>query len=408
MRPGSTSPNSRPDEVLHNQTFNKGRGGKSKSTTYVVQGFVKPRLRKIIGYFAVVAFGAVLAALLMETLLRVFTPDVIDVGARVKANLYSPDPVLGWVMKSNFEGIEEKKEFRVTTRINERGFRDDSYAEGSPESSFRILALGDSFTYGYGVEHDETYLELLEVALNAPPTASRDYRVYNVAVPGYSLREYSTFLKTSWVEFDPDLIIIGIGSNDHTDSVLPHPKYDVADGYLVSYKGNGDQDSNNTDPVLRVKIFLYKHFYVYRLLPETKRRVTDNREARRFEGQIESKVEEAWRQASGYLDQILEVAQQNSIPLVLIYIPHRSQVHPGLRVDFHIDTRLFDDFDQRIEEYSADRSVLYVNTLPEFVEQANRGETLYFVQTDAHWNVNGHRAAANMIYDALQQLLTAK
>ena len=118
---------------------------------------------------------------------------------------------------------------------------------------------------------------------------------------------------------------------------------------------------------------------------------------------IKNRVGEAWEEASERLDQISRLSRENDIRLVLVFIPHRSQVHLGLPADAHIISDYFSDLDRRLENYCCEKDICFVNLLPYFVEGAYKGETLYYQESDAHWNPNGHKYAAMAIYDFLIQ-----
>jgi len=45
---------------------------------------------------------------------------------------------------------------------------------------------------------------------------------------------------------------------------------------------------------------------------------------------------------------------------------------------------------------------------PHLTNASGKGEQLYYIVTDAHWNPNGHELAARVIYDFLVQEFFAK
>jgi lysophospholipase L1-like esterase len=86
-------------------------------------------------------------------------------------------------------------------------------AEASP-ASFRILCIGDSNTYGTGVERSEAYPAQLERLLNERSGAAR-VEVTNLGVPGSNSSQVLHRLPR-YVEIDePDLVIVLIGVNDY-------------------------------------------------------------------------------------------------------------------------------------------------------------------------------------------------
>ena len=80
-----------------------------------------------------------------------------------------PDPALarGLIFPPRAALTYELFEFSFTARINAFGFRDVEVAERAPPGRLRVLALGDSFTFGWGVELEDTWVKRVEAALRA-------------------------------------------------------------------------------------------------------------------------------------------------------------------------------------------------------------------------------------------------
>jgi lysophospholipase L1-like esterase len=82
------------------------------------------------------------------------------------------------------------------------------------EGSFRILCVGDSNTYGTGVERVETYPAQLQRFLNETPGTTR-LQVTNLGVPGSNSAQVRNRLPQYLELYDPDLVIVLIGVNDY-------------------------------------------------------------------------------------------------------------------------------------------------------------------------------------------------
>ena len=50
----------------------------------------------------------------------------------------------------------------VDVNINSKSLRDYEYAYTKPKDVYRILVLGDSFTFGWGVPFENTFSKVLE------------------------------------------------------------------------------------------------------------------------------------------------------------------------------------------------------------------------------------------------------
>ena len=159
-------------------------------------------------------FAIFLCFLLLELGIRFFYP-VINVSVLDK-EIFRRDDVLGYVLKPNIDITKENVGKIFTTRSNSNGLRNDQdYNKGGHPNSFRILGLGDSVTYGFGVNIEDTYLKILESKLNKVPEKSRrKYEVINAAFPGWSIAQELLFLVTEGMEYKPDLVTVGFVDDD--------------------------------------------------------------------------------------------------------------------------------------------------------------------------------------------------
>jgi hypothetical protein len=96
--------------------------------------------------------------------------------------------------------------------LNAEGFRGENFREDKPEGVYRIITLGDSWTFGTGVGQFQTYPALLEAELNRLDR-HKTYEVYNLSVPGYSSYHGALLIRPA-LDLNPDLIIIGYAMNE--------------------------------------------------------------------------------------------------------------------------------------------------------------------------------------------------
>jgi hypothetical protein len=99
----------------------------------------------------------------------------------------------------------------VLVETNSLGFREREYPLKRIPGVRRVAVIGDSYTFGVGVEFLDTYSKRLEEQLNRSwgPT-----EVINFGVSGYNtVTELATFRETA-AQFRPDLVIVGYVLND--------------------------------------------------------------------------------------------------------------------------------------------------------------------------------------------------
>ncbi len=101
-----------------------------------------------------------------------------------------------------------------TLEINADGLRDSvTYAEERSPQSVRIVGIGDSGMFGWNLDQDRNYLDVLEANLNAR-TNGVAYEVLNLAVPGYNTQLEVECLRDKGLKYKPDMVIVGWCEND--------------------------------------------------------------------------------------------------------------------------------------------------------------------------------------------------
>lgn len=109
---------------------------------------------------------------------------------------------------------------------NQFGYREREFIVPKPPGIFRVMVLGDSFTYGYGLDAEDAYTRVAENILRGKLGPSVE--VLNFSLPGYSTLVEAEILKKYIEMVAPDLIVIGFCFND--------PLMPAADDYVESGK----------------------------------------------------------------------------------------------------------------------------------------------------------------------------
>jgi lysophospholipase L1-like esterase len=119
-------------------------------------------------------------------------------------------------------GIRERT--RWVLRTNAKGFGGPEVPYGPHPGTYRVLCMGDSSTFGWGVESEEAYPSLLGEELRRRHPGVR-VEVVNLGVCGYSSQQGKVLLEREGVRYEPDLVTISYGSNDW--SRVPEPYDEV-------------------------------------------------------------------------------------------------------------------------------------------------------------------------------------
>lgn len=97
--------------------------------------------------------------------------------------------------------------------LNSHGFRDTDFPDQKASSTFRIICLGDSWTFGANVGQEEAYPQRLRALLGQEFPAAH-FQVFNLGVLGYSSYQGLELLRRKIIDLAPDLVVIAFVMND--------------------------------------------------------------------------------------------------------------------------------------------------------------------------------------------------
>jgi lysophospholipase L1-like esterase len=162
------------------------------------------------------ALAVVLTLAAVEGGLRTFTA-LSDRGLR---GIHQARPDRPWLYGLR-PGVERRlgEPRPATYRINSAGFRDRERGAAPTADRFRILVLGDSLSFGYGVEGEESFPAQIEsLATSRAPEAHIE--VLNHGVGGYNPYNEAALLEDIGESLEPDLVLVQFCINDLNDPTL--------------------------------------------------------------------------------------------------------------------------------------------------------------------------------------------
>lgn len=171
------------------------------------------RIKTIVSNILIFSFSLLAGFGIAEGYFRIFNPQPI------RPAVFQVDPVYGLKMAPGLKGYNKEKEYIQRFSLNSLGFRDKEHTAKKADNVFRIICLGDSFTWGAGVEEDKTYPRELERNLNGNAINIK-YEVFNWGVSAWGTSQQFLCLKEQALSYNPDLVILQYyKGNDFLDNM---------------------------------------------------------------------------------------------------------------------------------------------------------------------------------------------
>jgi lysophospholipase L1-like esterase len=250
----------------------------------------------------------------------------------------------------------------VDVNINSWGFRDRKYDIEKPAGTVRILMLGDSVTFGWGVAAEDTVAKKLEAKLNATPGLS-PVEVINAGVGNYNtVMEVLSFVERD-AALKPDVVVLNYFIND----AEPVPtRHDI--GLLERS---------------------YAAVYFMGRLDILKRQYFGKEDWHKYYAELYQENFDGWRQAKLAFYRLVKFCRDHDIKLMVVNYPELHQLDPYP----------FPQVTANISNLATEAGVPFLDLLP-FIAERNPS-SLWVSPTDAHPN----RIATEEFADAIDQAL---
>ncbi len=352
---------------------------------------------------------------------------VLEIGTRIVAPQIFPTPKvwryeanLGW---EHIPGAEDRwlhRDFDVSIKINSKGLRDVERDYAKKDNTFRILAFGDSFVEGWGVELEDSVTRRLEKILNLE-TGDKKYEVVNCSVAGYGTDQELLFFRREGLKYSPDLVIVFFYLNDvgNNASKVGIGREKGFKPYFRLRNGNLDLrgipvprslfwDEARPKPqemVRQVDQFLWDRCHLYNLVRSqfTSQKITDL--SVRYYDLLYSdvyrpKLYNTWMLTKTLIGRFSDEVGKAGAKMLVVTVPAKLQVHTdewekrkrelGMegKYDLYRPNRI-------ISEYCRKAGIPLMDLLPEFSKRAKIGAHLFYPNT--HWSPEGHKLAAEII-----------
>lgn len=404
------------------------------SKIHLTKDIFKKRLFQV----SLIFTGVVLALALLEIGLQIFEKKTFSLDPCT-----SLDRDFHHVLIPNRECRFKTDEWDTVVKINSHGHRDDETVVAKPDGVFRILALGDSFTMGHGVDIEDTYVAILEKNLNAS-FADKKVEIVNAGVFGYSPLIYNLYLQKQGLSFDPDMVIVFFSLTDfwedrkrlsELEQSFPDltkekllEKIKKAEGEFKFDLINASPSQNDKQRVIAKLLYKLKSWArtnskIYATLVDfIKKRNQPVQQDVLYQGDPDRDIvavmrgdkisqdnwEELFRLPTANLITISEILAGKRIKFVVVLVPEAVQVSdrewPN-RKGLGLPEKFYDPrgtFQEHLVARLPIKNIEIIDLLPYFRESGVF--PLYFTD-DGHFRESGHRLAAEAILHKIELLI---
>lgn len=341
---------------------------------------------------------------------------VLRLAGRTSDNFLKQDAVLGWRHMPDKEGWSVTREYRVPVKINNFGLVGPETTLEKPTGTFRIAFVGDSLTEAFQVNPEASFPRLVEGRLNdlvgkkkIEALALSKVEVLNFGVTSYGTVKEAYVIEKEVLKFNPDLVVLGFFTgndfyNNLEEKVNPQAQFTVWQK-IKNWK----------------KLWWRNHSTAYRWFLEKKARLSFSRknlggQARNqsfipsgygsgsiFGENYSEETQMAMAKTQEYFKKIKNVAVELQIPVLILILPSKEQVHEMLRApdDQNLD---WAKPHKILREFLTKENMLYLDTLPIFQSWAKiNPKGLAFFKFDGHPNETGHWLIAKGLLEYLWQ-----
>jgi lysophospholipase L1-like esterase len=339
--------------------------------------FSRPRLRGCLGRLLLVIAPLGTAFALAEIVLRIGASERVENPQGPAARQWlavTPSAELGWIFPADTTGTFKSSGRHTPVETNSWGLRGPEVS--TDPATRRVLMLGDSYTFGWGVADSAGFVRLLESELNRGTESDR-VEFINGALPGYSIYQQIRMLEYVRARTDIHAVVATISlANDPIDEKRIRR---FAPDRLAEFRYDLRDPASGTSRLIAAS----------RVLTLIDERTTH------LQFSLINTGNECRDLAEASLRDLAAECAGAGLPLVWVIVPRAQEIRGG---SFWI--RPLNDATDRLRrhymELAEELGVAAVDLKPILEKEQSRRET--YLTGDSHWNEVGHRAVAEAIF----------
>lgn len=293
--------------------------------------------------------------------------------------IYRPDPLLYWSLKPNQDCYTKVNHLPV--HINAHGTRGPEFSETKPPNTVRIVSLGDSRTFGWGLTDDETYSRILQKALSRH--LGRPVEVINAGVNAWSFPQMTVYFRERALRFQPDYVILG-----------------DANFWTQFSEKNSPEFVRKFMRRVWLKNFL-RRFALYHYVVEVKLRDVYERYRVKFvpvDPHQDTLLKEQQQKdpaavVRNAIEELCSVAISNKVVPVLLYLPLADDTNAKLQGSLRAAKA----------EISQQLNVPFLDLT---ADVAGKGNALYLDADPVHFNAEGNQMIGQRLYQTFTNLVS--
>jgi lysophospholipase L1-like esterase len=305
------------------------------------------------------------SALLMAAFFEIACRTVLDTGMQYHLEMWKYAVSLKRISSNPEIGHEhtpgtQARLMGADVSINKLGLRNEEVGSEKPESTTRILMLGDSITFGWGVAQDETMSAQLALALNAIADGQdeKPVEVINTGVGNYNTAMEVAYFMERGAALKPDVVVLNYFIND----AEPTPIYRDVPWYA-------------------------RHSYAYAVLGGAwdgfKRRLSGNaQDWRAYYAGLYVEGAPGWQKAQNQIAALAAFCRQQGIRLIMVNIPELRELQPYA----------FPEVETKVQAVAEAHGIEYVDLLSSV--QGEDPSALWVTVPDPHPNARAQRLMA--------------
>ena len=280
--------------------------------------------------------------------------------------------------------IASKKFSQKYYRYQKDALRQDKeFSTAKDKNVFRILVLGDSFTFGQGLKSiSDTYPKILENKLNSMKSDTR-YEVINAGQMALETVDELNFLKAKGLAYQPDIIILGYVYND----AIPDPA--------------PDSSGMNISLFRQIHGKIYSNSYLLCVSQINKilslEYIKDSFTQKEYNDEVNNILYwysgENLKKHRQDLEELIGIAHNNGTPIVIMMFPFTLDVNN--RQDYQ-----FKQVHSILKDIAENKSAYFIDLYTEF-SKAPIELSLRVNKQDNHPNELAHKIAAKTLFNFL-------